>query len=62
MQLAKREHQVLALIEQKLTTAEIAQQLSLSISTIETHRRNIFRKVGVRRFNKRSNTPKLAYY
>ena len=46
--LTKRESQVLKLIADELTTSEIAAKLCLSINTIETHRKNLFLKFGVR--------------
>lgn len=48
MNLTLRQQQILNLIATELTTAEIAQRLDLSIPTIETHRRNLFRKAGVK--------------
>lgn len=48
MMLTTRQHQVLTLIATELTTAEIAQVLNLSVPTVETHRRNLFRKAGVK--------------
>ena len=46
--LTRREKQVLQLIAQELTTAEIAAQLHLSLSTVESHRRNLLTKLNVR--------------
>ncbi|WP_298487893.1 LuxR C-terminal-related transcriptional regulator [uncultured Maribacter sp.] len=40
----KREKEIIHLIEQKNTSREIADQLSLSKLTVETHRKNILRK------------------
>lgn len=48
MTLTNRQQQILALIAAELTTAEIAHKLGLSVPTVETHRRNLFRKAGVR--------------
>ena len=48
MMLTPRETDVLHLIAAELTTGQIAQQLGISVSTVETHRRNMFRKAGVR--------------
>jgi DNA-binding NarL/FixJ family response regulator len=45
--LSKRELQVLKLIATGLTNNRIADQLILSIRTIETHRRNLHQKLGV---------------
>jgi DNA-binding NarL/FixJ family response regulator len=47
-QLSKREYQVLKLIADEFTTNEIADELNLSQHTIETHRRNMLSKLGVR--------------
>jgi DNA-binding CsgD family transcriptional regulator len=44
-----REGEVLKLIQDGLTTSQIAQQLSLSINTIESHRKKLYRKLGVSR-------------
>lgn len=46
--LSRREKEILSLILEELTTSEIAQRLSLSVGTIETHRRNMLSKLGVR--------------
>ena len=46
--LSARESEVLRLIALGYTTAEIARQLHLSRRTIETHRANIHRKLGLR--------------
>jgi LuxR family transcriptional regulator, transcriptional regulator of spore coat protein len=48
MTLSIRQQQVLTLIASEHTTAQIADVLGLSVPTVETHRRNLFRKVGVR--------------
>ena len=48
MHLTPREKEVLELICQELTTAEIAQQLYLSTRTVEGHRKNLLEKTGVR--------------
>lgn len=47
MILTKREQQILELIANELTTEQIAQNLHISIPTVESHRRNMFRKLGV---------------
>jgi DNA-binding CsgD family transcriptional regulator len=44
-----REGEVLKLIQDGLTTSQIAEQLSLSINTIESHRKKLYRKLGVSR-------------
>lgn len=46
--LTKREIEVLQLISQELTTEQIAARLQVSISTVETHRRNMLQKLGAR--------------
>jgi DNA-binding NarL/FixJ family response regulator len=45
--LGAREREVLQLLAEGLTSSEIGQQLHVSSSTIETHRRNIMRKLDV---------------
>lgn len=45
--LGAREREVLQLIAEGLTSSEIADRLSVSTSTVETHRRNIMRKLDV---------------
>jgi len=47
MTLTKREHEILDLIANEFTTEQIAQNLHISIPTVESHRRNMFRKLGV---------------
>jgi LuxR family transcriptional regulator, transcriptional regulator of spore coat protein len=46
--LTKREKEILQLIADELTGTEIANQMKITISTVETHRRNILKKVGVK--------------
>ena len=48
MKLSERELEVLKLIEKEFTTEQIAEQLQVTISTIETHRHNMFKKAGVK--------------
>jgi DNA-binding NarL/FixJ family response regulator len=45
--LTKREIEILKLIAQDHSNAEIADQLSISATTVETHRRNLMKKLGV---------------
>lgn len=45
-ELSSREKEIIALICQELTTAEIAERLFLSPLTVETHRKNILRKTN----------------
>jgi DNA-binding NarL/FixJ family response regulator len=47
-ELSSREMEILQLIANELTTNEIAQKLNLSQLTVETHRKNILLKLGVR--------------
>lgn len=44
--LTLREKQIIELMENDLSNKEISSQLSISIRTVETHRKNIFRKTG----------------
>jgi DNA-binding NarL/FixJ family response regulator len=46
--LSRREKEILKLIINELTTAEIAEKLFISIGTVETHRHNMMNKLGVR--------------
>lgn len=46
--LTPREHEVLRLVLERHTTRAIAEQLFISIKTVEKHRSNIMRKLGVR--------------
>jgi two-component system NarL family response regulator len=45
--LGSREREVLQLVAEGLTSSEIAQRLMLSTRTVDTHRRNIMRKLGL---------------
>jgi DNA-binding NarL/FixJ family response regulator len=54
--LSKREREVLALISEGYTNAEIAEKLFTSKRTIETHRQNILEKTQAK------NTPNLIRY
>lgn len=45
--LSKREYEVLELICQEMSNAEIAKKLFLSVGTVDTHRKNIIVKLGV---------------
>lgn len=45
--LSKREIEVLKLVCKEFSNAEIAKKLFLSISTVETHRKNLIAKLGV---------------
>ncbi len=46
--LTPREAGVLELLQQDRSNAEIAQALHIGVETVRTHRRNIYRKLGVR--------------
>jgi len=46
--LSNREREVLQLIAEAFSTKEIAHQLSVEVSTIETHRKSLLRKLDVR--------------
>jgi LuxR family transcriptional regulator, transcriptional regulator of spore coat protein len=48
MTLTNREIQILQLIIAELTTGEIAIHLGISTATVETHRRHLLRKMGVK--------------
>lgn len=54
--LTPRESEVLHLIADGLTNVEIADKVSLSINTIDTHRKNLLAKLGLR------NTAQLIRY
>lgn len=43
-----RELEIIRLIAQELSTSEIAERLFISVGTVETHRHNILRKLGVK--------------
>lgn len=47
MDLSKREREILILISQGLTSLNIAKELFISKHTVETHRKNILRKLNV---------------
>ena len=46
--LTRREYQILKLIAQQYTTKEIAASLHVSDSTVETHRKNLIKKVNAK--------------
>ncbi|HAH36571.1 MAG TPA: DNA-binding response regulator, partial [Algoriphagus sp.] len=45
--LSRREIEIIKLIKEGLTNKDIAEELGLSQSTVETHRKNIHNKLGV---------------
>ncbi len=45
---SKREKEVLKLISEEFTTIEIAEKLFISVTTVETHRKNMLKKLGLR--------------
>lgn len=45
--LSSREIEILKLISEELSGVQIAERLSISHHTVETHRKNLFRKIGV---------------
>ena len=45
---SKREREVLQLISEEHTTSEIAEKLFISVTTVETHRKNMLKKLGLR--------------
>jgi len=47
-QLTKRELEIVRLIVQEYSSAEIAEKLFISLGTVETHRHNIFKKLHVK--------------
>lgn len=48
VRMTKKEQQVLELLVREKSNQEIAQELECSIRTVDTHKRNIIRKLGVR--------------
>jgi DNA-binding NarL/FixJ family response regulator len=45
--LTAREAEVLELLQQGMTNAQIAHTLSIGVETVRTHARNIYRKLGI---------------
>jgi DNA-binding NarL/FixJ family response regulator len=54
--LTRRETEIVALIAAGLSSKEVAQRLSISVKTVETHRGNIMEKLGLK------NLPELVKY
>jgi DNA-binding NarL/FixJ family response regulator len=46
--LTAREAEVLQLLQEGMTNAQIAAQLTIGVETVRTHARNIYRKLGIR--------------
>ena len=46
--ITKRELEILQLVVREFTTKEISEQLTISINTIDTHRKNIMKKLNVK--------------
>ena len=55
--LTQREADVLDLLQQNLSNAVIAQQLTVGVETVRTHARNIYRKLGVSSRRDLAGTP-----
>lgn len=58
LDLTSREIEIIKLIKAGHTTSQIAASLYLSVKTIESHRRNIFKKTGVKNVAQLLNTIK----
>lgn len=56
VQLTKREVEIIRLIASEMTNQEIADKLNISLRTVDTHRRNLLQKLGVK------NTAGLVRY
>ena len=54
--LTKREKEIIRLVIEGMSNAEIADQLGISVRTVENHRFNMLRKIGAR------NTPELVRF
>lgn len=48
VKLSERETEILILISQEKNTQEIANALYISVNTVETHRKNLMRKIGTK--------------
>lgn len=48
VELTKRELEIVRLVAQELSTAEIADRLFISTGTVETHRANVMKKLGAK--------------
>jgi DNA-binding NarL/FixJ family response regulator len=47
-EITSREQDILQLICKELTNAEIAEQLNISVRTVDSHRRNLLQKIGAK--------------
>jgi len=50
MKLTKREIEIIKKVSEGFCSKEIADQLSISVRTVETHRKNITQKLGFNNF------------
>jgi DNA-binding NarL/FixJ family response regulator len=48
IKLTKRETEIIRMISEELTNAEIADKLGISVRTVDTHRRNLLQKLDVK--------------
>ena len=48
VKLSNRETEVLSLVAKEYSNQEISEQLTMSLRTVETHKRNLIKKLGVR--------------
>jgi len=46
LSLTKKEREILTLIYDELNNRQIADKLDISVRTVETHRKNIYKKTG----------------
>ena len=46
--ISKREHEVVFAIAQGMNSKEISSELDISVHTVETHRKNLMRKLNAR--------------
>jgi DNA-binding NarL/FixJ family response regulator len=56
VELTKRETEIIKMISEEMTNAEIAKKLGISVRTVDTHRRNLLQKLDVK------NTAGLVRY
>jgi DNA-binding NarL/FixJ family response regulator len=48
VQLTRRETEIIKMISEELTNADIAEKLGISVRTVDTHRRNLLQKLDVK--------------